>query len=1086
MNKRLLLDENSTHVPFARFKRVVALLLVGALMATSVTAVGEIEEDEPVGPRDFRQVLRESSSVSSAGIMSGIARGDLYQHYYAQHSSAPRPSTQIRIPMGRQDLVTRPDTELNVLPQFKVGSYEGRDNLLFWGNDLGEFDFTFNVQTTGLYHLQFDYRVMEPGYTHSMFSGESGWDNSKIIGMNNAIELGVMINGEYPFAAARNLSLEKFWMNEGATARGRRNQSFMTDNRGHEMLPRQVAYYDWISRAVIDNEGLFNEPLFFYLESGENTITLTGIKVDGVAFESMTFLNFTAPAPYVRPDNAAINGTPKMHFESNDLGTYTILLEGEHPLYRNSTELGATYDATTEGLSPYDPVKMRHNIVGGNDSWQRPGQALTWEFEIRDAGYYRFSAKVRQNSLRGFSANRRVLTSSLVNGVWTQPTVPVAEFESVTFPYSFSWYSQNFTTDNRDPNAEDVFLYFEPGFHRVTMETVPGDIGESLMRLHDEITLLNYYYRSILMITGPDPDDYTPYNVHNQIPELIPEFTRIAQALRDEKEHIERLSRSGSEAAMLETMAIILERCIANPNRIPQRLISLRDNISALSAWVRQAGRQPLQLDFVEVTTAHESPARATSGFFGQLMFLWRGFIGSFTEDFTRLGDGGEGKDINVWVGLGRDQALTLKHLVDGEFNADNSHDVWISINLVQGGILEASLAGKGPDVGLFIGGDFPIQLAARGLLTNLRQFGDYQNIVDARFAPDFPTIFTYLDGVYALPISQVFPMMFYRTDILEDLGIEPPRDWEEVEEAIRVLQRSFLGVGLFPPTMPPPPGMVITTFEAGDTFAILHSQTGQGFYRRNDDNLYFETTFNTPQSIEAFNTWTRFYTVHGFDQTYDALSRFRVGTYPIVIQGYPFYNLLNGAAPEIRGQWNFRHVPGSWRTLLPGESSNSTRFIDSRINSSTGAEEFLDISATSGGSGGIIFNHLSNDEQQGAWEFLKWLTSDDIQTRFGQNMEAMLGPLGRYDTANVNAMRNLAWSELELARLETQRDALNEIPMIPANYSVIRHIKNAFRAVVNENHFPRFALESYNRDINAEIERKNAELARNQRRNRD
>jgi hypothetical protein len=54
---------------------------------------------------------------------------------------------------------------------------------------------------------------------------------------------------------------------------------------------------------------------------------------------------------------------------------------------------------------------------------------------------------------------------------------------------------------------------------------------------------------------------------------------------------------------------------------------------------------------------------------------------------------------------------------------------------------------------------------------------------------------------------------------------------------------------------------------------------------------------------------------------------------------------------------------------------------------------------------------------------------------------------------------------------------------MIPANYSVIRHIRNAFRAVVNTNDLPRFALDSYNRDINSEITRKNAEIERNQNR---
>ena len=156
---------------------------------------------------------------------------------------------------------------------------------------------------------------------------------------------------------------------------------------------------------------------------------------------------------------------------------------------------------------------------------------------------------------------------------------------------------------------------------------------------------------------------------------------------------------------------------------------------------------------------------------------------------------------------------------------------------------------------------------------------------------------------------------------------------------------------------------------------------------------------------------------------------------------------------------------------------------MDSRINPLTDQFEVLDIAATSGANGGLIFSHLNHAEREAAWEFLKWLTSDDTQTQFGQNMEAMLGPLGRYNTANVNAMRNLAWSAVELDRLETQRAALVEIPMIPANYSVIRHIRNAFRSVVNDNYFPRFALEMYNRDINAEITRKNAELARHRRR---
>ncbi|MCL1881014.1 MAG: extracellular solute-binding protein [Oscillospiraceae bacterium] len=1038
-------------------------------------------ESDIDAPRDFDQVLRENAGMAGAGIMGGTARNDLYQHYIALHGNENRPMNEIVVNLAESIVATRPNEELDENPQYMIGDYEGRENLLIWGNDLGEFDFTFNVPETGLYHMQFSYRTLTAESARAKFAERYQWDLNAAIGMNNAIELGFRINGEYPFASSRNLQLDKLWQNEGtmnASGNFIPTRTIATDSRNHEMLPRQVQYHTWIDDTVIDREGLFNEPYFFFLEEGENTITLTGIKIDGVAFDTVTFLNFPSVPAYETPDVSAINATPALPRGE------PIRLEGEWPRFRNSTELGPTYDSTSAGLSPYHPVKMRYNIVGGNESWQRPGQALTWEFEIPNDGYYRVSAKVRQNMLRGFNANRRVLVSSYDSetGEWSSPVVPVSEFENVQFLYAFRWYQQSFTTNNNDRDAEDVFLFFEAGMHRITLEVVPGDIGESLMRLNDEVLRLNYFYRRILMITGPDPDDFNPYHVDRQIPELLDEFQRIADVLRSEQEHLERLTRGGSEAAMLETMAVILDRCIANPDRIPQRLQSLRDNISSLSAWTRQAGRQPLQLDYIEIATVHEDFSNANPGFWRQLVFLWRGFIGSFFEDFTRLGDV-EGEDINVWVGLGRDQALTLKHLVDSGFNEDNDHDIWISINLVQGGILEASLAGKGPDVGLFIGGDFPIQLAARGLLADLTQFDDYQQIVDERFAPELPIIFTYLDGVYALPITQVFPMMFYRTDILEDLGLEPPRDWEEYETAIAVLQRSFLGMGLLPPTTPPPMGMIITTFEPGDTFAILQMQTGQNFYARNDDGIYYRTTFNTPESIQAFTTWSRFYTVYQFEQSFDPFTRFRTGEMPIVVMPYVFFNQLNGAAPEIRGMWNFRHVPGTWREMREGETED--RFIDERIRvDADGVEhhEFLDISATSGASGGIIFDHLNHREQTAAWEFLKWLTSDDTQTQFGQNMEAMLGPLGRYDTANVNAMRNLAWSAVELNRLEKQRESLIEIPMIPANYAVIRHIRNAFRAVVNDDYFPRFALEAYNRDINSEITRKNNEIQSHQR----
>jgi ABC-type glycerol-3-phosphate transport system substrate-binding protein len=1004
--------------------KIISVVLAGIIASTSVTVVSADESAAPSDglQRDFNQILEEARRAQSAGIMGGSLRTDLYMYYYQTHKDKTRPDREIVIPMGTPFEVFD-NEELKEGPVFTPGaSFQGKDNNLIWDNDLGGFIYEFEVPQTGIYNLEFLYHTKD--------------------GNNNAYDIALMIGRspdklEHPFAATRSLELDKYWKNAGA---------IQIDSRDNHLLPQQVQHNVWITYSVKDKEGLFSQPYFFYLEQGTNYISIEGIRINGVVFNSMTFKNYPELLPYsqLKPSGSEISNTDRLPTTfKNDIGSSTILRQGETPLWRSSSELVPSYDRSTYQVSPSHAVKMRYNTVGGGGVWQKAGQSLSWEFEAPADGWYRFSAKVKQSTLRGFSAHRRVL----INGV-----VPVKEFDAVAFPYSTRWYQQSFT----DANGDDIYVHLKAGQNTITLEAVPGDIGTTLQALEADLFTLNYYYRRILMITGPNPDEFNPYYVDEQIPELIDEFKRIRDSLRSHKSDLEQLT-TGSEAATLETMAVILDRCIDNPDRIPMRMQSLKDNIGSLSAWIRSAARQPLELDYIEIATVHESFGRANVNFFRQLLFLWQGFIGSFFEDYTRLDDG---EGLNIWVALGRDQALALKHLVDSLYNSDESNKP-VAINLVQGGILEASLAGKGPEVALFIGGDFPVQLAARNLTVDISQFPDYQKIVDERFAEQLPIFFSYLDGVYGLPLSQNFPMMFYRTDILEDLELAPPLCWEEFIDAVAVLNRQYLEIGLMPPTS----NLTSQIFETGETFTFLQLQTGQNFYVdaeipglglvRNG-----KTTFDSEASVEAFTKWTRFYTVYQFPQTFDPFTRFRTGEMPIVIMPYGFYNMVNAAAPEIRGLWDFRHIPGTWR------------FDDD-------GERFLDISASSSASGGIIFN--KTQDQESAWEFLKWLTSEEIQTQFGGIMESMLGPLGRYDTANNNALLNLAWSERELRRLIQQRDALVEIPMIPANYAATRHIKNAFRAVVNENQFPRFALASYNRDINAEIERKNRELASHQ-----
>ena len=211
-------------------------------------------------------------------------------------------------------------------------------------------------------------------------------------------------------------------------------------------------------------------------------------------------------------------------------------------------------------------------------------------------------------------------------------------------------------------------------------------------------------------------------------------------------------------------------------------------------------------------------------------------------------------------------------------------YDIPVSISLVSGGVVEAALAGKEPDVALFLGGEFPVNLASRGLLADISQFDDFDEISE-RFQKNAFTHYQYNDKTYGLPISQNFPMMFYREDILIELGYSsPPETWEDLMNMLPSLQRNYRSVGLILPSSDVSPAT-----ESGHTFAVLMLQKDKNYY--NDD--FYVSSFDSIEAVQAFEQWTDFYTKYSFPQSYDAFSRFRTGEYPIIIADYTFANQL-------------------------------------------------------------------------------------------------------------------------------------------------------------------------------------------------
>ncbi len=91
--------------------------------------------------------------------------------------------------------------------------------------------------------------------------------------------------------------------------------------------------------------------------------------------------------------------------------------------------------------------------------------------------------------------------------------------------------------------------------------------------------------------------------------------------------------------------------------------------------------------------------------------------------------------------------------------------------------------------------------------------------------------------------------------------------------------------------------------------------------------------------------------------------------------------------------------------------------------------------------------------------------------------MESILGSSARYQTANQDALRQLAWSSDQLKVLLDQIAQTRGFPEIAGGYSTTRHITNAIRRVINTKEDPRETLLNYARTINEEIRIKRQEF---------
>jgi ABC-type glycerol-3-phosphate transport system substrate-binding protein len=330
-----------------------------------------------------------------------------------------------------------------------------------------------------------------------------------------------------------------------------------------------------------------------------------------------------------------------------------------------------------------------------------------------------------------------------------------------------------------------------------------------------------------------------------------------------------------------------------------------------------------------------------------------------------------------------------------------------------------------------------------RGAVADISGMPGFDEVA-ARFHPASMVPFEFEGRVFALPETMNFNMLFYRKDILHEIGLEPPDNWDEVRKAIAHLSQFHMEFGL------PISGHDLVMGDVTDmTFTM--------FLYQNDGTLYNEektrSALDSDISLNAFRDFTRFFTDYNLPNPYDFMNRFRMNEMPLAIADYTTYNALQVFAPEIRGLWGFRPVPGTIRE-------------DGSINRAV----------PTGGSAVVMMQ--TADDKSAAWEFMKWWTSADTQVQFGRQMESLMGAAARHPTANIEAFSRMPWSVEAYRNLQNQMQYAQGVPQIPGAYFTPRQIRNAFYSVVAEGNIgPREALTDFVRFINDEVRAKRREF---------
>ena len=838
-----------------------------------------------------------------------------------------------------------------------------------------------------------------------------------IAGNSAQIQRSIFVDGVLPYDQLALVEFARIWTNEIVESYENEDgimvKKWNVDNQGNDLKPSSVEAPEWVETNLYDAEGYITTPLSIYLTKGSHTITFVSQREPMVI--GALKLNNLKPLKTYDETKAELDasGVADSHGQ-------LIRIEAENVNKTSSQMLYPQQDQGSPAIYPSSAKALKNNSIGGN-SWRLIGQWLEYEFEVQEEGYYHIALYAKQNFSRGTYVSRKI---------YLDGQVPFQELNNYGFSYEQNWREDVLS----DKEGEPYKIYLTKGTHTLRMEAVLGDFSQVISEVQESVTALNSIYRKVIRITGVAPDVYRDYQIETSLPELEQELIAVRDKLSNAITNLREFAGKGSDKeSVLRTMRDQLNELIEDQERFVEVIASYKVNMRATGNWITSAIQQPLQLDRIYIYSPDETTDISNTGFFAKVFYEVKRLFYSFIIDYNQIGnvakesEAKEADTITLWIGSGRDQANVIKSLIDETFT--NQTGINVNVQLVDmSTLLRATLVGEGPDVAIQVanttgiagavlntGNDTPVNYGLRNAVLDLTMFEDLEE-VKQRFPESAMVAFEFDSATYGLPETITFPMMFYRKDILSELGMEVPTTWDEVKVAMTILAKNQMEFAMLPNEQ---------------TFAMLLFQNGGRYYRDAviDGILYegIESDLDSDIAVNTFKQYCEFYTDYKLDKETSVEERFRTGESPIMIADYTTYNNLIISAPDLKGLWDFAPVPGVVYTDENGQE---------QVNHATGCT----------GLASIIM--ADTEYPDACWEFLKWWTSAETQVVYGREMESLMGASARVPTANLEAFASLPWPLEDKKALLEQLEAVQGIPQVPGGYYSWRNVNNAFYSV--------------------------------------